>query len=76
MILYIDDLLIHLRTNEEHLSTLDEVLQRLADNNMKINLAMCHFGNTEVSYLGFRLTLALRQTQGRLFRILFLAAHG
>ena len=23
---------------------------------MKINLAKCHFGNTEVSYLGFRLT--------------------
>ena len=23
---------------------------------MKINLAKCHFGNTDVSYLGFRLT--------------------
>ena len=36
--------------------TLDVVLQRLTDNKMKINLAKCHFGNTEVSYLGFRLT--------------------
>ena len=51
VIVYIDDLLIHSKTHEDHLVTLDEVLQRLTDNNMKINLAKCHFGNTEVSYL-------------------------
>ena len=28
----------------------------LTDNNMNINLAKCHFGNIEVSFLGFRLT--------------------
>ena len=55
-IVYIDDILIHSKTHDSHLVTLDEVLQRLTDNNMKINLAKCHFGNTEVSYLGFRLT--------------------
>jgi hypothetical protein len=31
-------------------------MSRLADNNMKINVAKCVFGNTEVNYLGFRLT--------------------
>ena len=36
--------------------TLDEVLPRLTDNNMDINKAKCHFGNTEMSYLGLRLT--------------------
>ena len=56
VIVYIDDLLIHSKTHDDHLVTLDEELQRLTDNNMKINLAKCHFGNTEVSYLGFRLT--------------------
>ena len=56
LIVYIDNLLIHSKSHEDHLVTLDEVLQRLTDNNMKINLAKCHFGNTVVSYLGFRLT--------------------
>ena len=51
-IVYIDDLLIHSKTYEDHLSALDKVLQRLTDNNMKINLAK----NTELSYFGFRLT--------------------
>jgi hypothetical protein len=31
-------------------------MNRLAENNMKINVAKCFFGNTEVNYLGFRLT--------------------
>jgi hypothetical protein len=31
-------------------------MTRLSDNNMKINIAKCFFGNTEVNYLGFRLT--------------------
>ena len=35
------------KTNEEHLSAVDEVLQRLTDNNMKINPAKSHFGNTK-----------------------------
>ena len=46
----------HSKTHEEHLSALDEVLQRLTDNNMKINLVKYLFGNTEVSNLGFRLS--------------------
>ena len=51
VIVYIDDLLIHSKSHENHIVTWDEVLQRLIDNNMKINLAKCHFGNTEVSYV-------------------------
>ena len=31
-------------------------MSRLSENNMKINIAKCFFGNTEVNYLGFRLT--------------------
>jgi hypothetical protein len=31
-------------------------MSRLADNNVKINVAKYFFGNTEVNYLGFRLT--------------------
>jgi hypothetical protein len=31
-------------------------MQRLEENNMKINLSKCFFSKTEVNYLGFRLT--------------------
>ena len=57
IIVYIDDLLIHSDTHERHLQTLEQVLQRLQQNHLKINLEKCIFGNKEVSYLGFTLTL-------------------
>jgi hypothetical protein len=56
MIVYIDVLLIHSDTHERHLQTLEQVLQRLQQNHLKINLEKCIFGNKEVSYLGFTLT--------------------
>jgi hypothetical protein len=56
VIIYIDDLLIHSKSHEHHLQILDVVMARLSENNMKINVAKCFFGNTEVNYLGFRLT--------------------
>ena len=56
VILYIDDLLVHSASHEDHLATLDNVLRRLVSHNIKINLQKCVFGSKEVSYLGFRLT--------------------
>ena len=56
VIVYIDDLLVHSATHEEHLTTLDKVLKRLVQHNIKLNLQKCVFGSKEVSYLGFRLT--------------------
>ena len=56
VIVYIDDLLIHSQTHEEHLLTLKSVFDRLLENGLKINLEKCVFGNKEVSYLGFTLT--------------------
>ena len=55
-IVYIDDLFVHSKSHEEHVGILGDVLKRLAENNMEIYLAKCHFGNIKVSYLGFRLT--------------------
>jgi hypothetical protein len=54
-IVYIDDLLIHPDTHERHLQALEQVLQRLQQNHLKINLEKCIFGNKEVSYLRFTL---------------------
>jgi len=56
VIVYIDDVVIHTRTHEEHLQILQRVFMRLFKHNLKINLKKCVFGSQEVSYLGFRLT--------------------
>jgi hypothetical protein len=56
VIVYIDDLLVHSASHEQHITTLGKVLQRLVTHNIKINLQKCVFGSKEVSYLGFRLT--------------------
>ena len=56
IIVYIDDVIIHTATHEHHLQVLDQVLTKLKEHQLKINLAKCFFGNTEVAYLGFVLT--------------------
>jgi hypothetical protein len=56
VIVYIDDLLVHSATHEEHIVSLNQVLEQLIQHNIKINLQKCIFGSKEVSYLGFCLT--------------------
>ena len=55
-IICINNLLIHSHTHDAHLQTLDKVFQRLAYNNLKVNINKSVFGNEEVSNLGFTLT--------------------
>ncbi len=56
VLIYIDDVLIHTDTHECHLEVLEQVLMRLHQNHLKINLDKCLFGNQQVSYLRFTLT--------------------
>ena len=56
VIVYIDDLLLHSADYEAHLRQLDQLLRRLTEHNVKINLQKCEFGSKNVAYLGFRLT--------------------
>jgi hypothetical protein len=56
VLVYIDNLLIHSETHEEHLQILDSLLQQLIQHGIKINLEKCIFASKEVNYLGFRLT--------------------
>ncbi len=56
ILIYIDDVLIHTDTHEKHLEALEQVLMRLHQHHLKINLDKCLFGNQQVSYLGFTLT--------------------
>jgi hypothetical protein len=56
ILIYIDDVLIHTDTHEKHLEALEQVLLRLHQHHLKINLDKCLFGDRQVSYLGFTLT--------------------
>jgi hypothetical protein len=56
VLVYIDDVLLHTATHEEHLQVLKKVFERLHQNHLKVNLGKCVFGNREVSYLSFMLT--------------------
>ena len=56
VIVYFDDLLIHSKSHPDHRIHLQEVFTRLRETNLKLKVAKCHFGCTNVEYLGFRLT--------------------
>ena len=53
VIVYSDDLLIHSDTHERHLQILEQVLERLQQNHLKLNLEKCIFGNKEVGLCNF-----------------------
>jgi hypothetical protein len=56
VIVYIDDLILHSKTHEEHREDLQRLFDRLRTAGLKANLRKCNFGSDNVSYLGFRLT--------------------
>ncbi|CAL9695804.1 unnamed protein product [Knipowitschia caucasica] len=49
---YLDDLILHSATWEEHMSILTKVFSRLAQASLTVNLAKCEFGRATVTYLG------------------------
>lgn len=50
--IYIDDILIHSKTIEQHRKTVGNVLQILQDNNLYLKAEKCDFEQLEVEYLG------------------------
>ena len=56
VITYIDDILIHSATQDDHARHVGEALHRLHKGHLKINLAKCIFAAPEVAYLGHTLT--------------------
>lgn len=50
---YIDDLLIHSMTHEDHVKHLDEVFGRLIRAGLKVKLRKCKFGYEETKFLGY-----------------------
>ena len=56
VIIFIDDLLLHSKTHEEHRQQLSALFKGLRNNNLKVNLKKCKFGADKVSYVGYRQT--------------------
>ena len=50
---YVDDMLVKSRREEDHLKDLEETFGTLRFYNMKLNLSKCAFEVTAVKFLGF-----------------------
>ncbi len=55
-ITYLDDVLCHSSSEQQHLQDLEKCLKRIQHFNLKINIKKCAFNIEEVPYLGFTLT--------------------
>ena len=53
---YIDDILIASRNKAEHMVHLQQVLERLQQHGLVINLTKCQFGRQELAFLGHCIT--------------------
>ena len=52
VILYIDDILVTGKTEQEHLAAMEEVLQRLGEAGLRLQKSKCTFMAPTVTYLG------------------------
>ena len=56
LFIYLDDVLLWAKNKEEHDKILKEVFQRLSENDMALSLEKCKFNQSEVDYLGYRVS--------------------
>ena len=64
---YLDDIIIHSKTIEEHLITLEKVLTALKDAGLKLKLKKCQFLRNELEFLGHRVTAeGIRMQQAKI----------
>ena len=63
----LDDIIITIKTDDEHLKTLEAVLQRLMDYNLRVNETKCKFFQEEITYCGHRIDAnGLHKTQDKI----------
>ena len=53
IIVYLDDILIHTKTWQEHLQTVGLVLQRIQEHNLQLQFRKCKWGCIKLKFLGF-----------------------
>ena len=57
-LIYLDDVIIYSKTEEEHLVRLRAVLERFMEHSLKLKPSKCNFFRTEISYLGHKVSAA------------------
>ena len=57
-LIYLDDVTVYSKTEEEHLVCLRAMLERFMEHGLKLKLSKCNFFHTEISYLGHKVSMA------------------
>ena len=57
-LIYLDDVIVYSKTEEEHLVHLRAVLERFMENGLKLKPSKCNFFRTEINYLGHKVSMA------------------
>ena len=57
-LIYLDNVIIYSKTEEEHLVRLCAVLERFMEHGLKLKPSKCNFFRTEISYLGHKVSAA------------------
>ena len=57
-LIYLDDMIVYSKTEEEHLVCLRAVLERFMEHGLKLKPSKCNFFHTEISYLGHKVSVA------------------
>ena len=52
LIAYLDDIIIYIKTTEEHLDHLQQVFHKFHNAELSMKLSKCHFFAKEIQYLG------------------------
>ena len=57
-LIYLDDVIVNSKTEDEHLVRLRAVLERFMENGLKLKPSKCNFFHTEINYLGHKVSVA------------------
>ena len=57
-LIYLDDMIVYSKTEEEHLVRLCAVLEWFMEHGLKLKPSKCNFFRTEISYLGHKVSAA------------------
>ena len=57
-LIYLDDVIVYSKTEEEHLVHLHAILERFMEHGLKLKPSKCNFFHTEMSYLGHKVSAA------------------
>ena len=57
-LIYLDDVIVYSKTQDEHLVHLHAILERFMENGLKLKPSKCNFFHTEINYLGHKVSVA------------------